>query len=138
MSPYAFERLAGYLLRECGFVQVEVTKKSGDGGIDGLGKLKVNGLLSFNVAFQCKRYTGSVGAGEIRDFKGSLTTDVEKGLFITTGNFTKAARDEAAKQGTKQIDLMDGEELLGKLIELEIGIHPVKTYKVDKKFFENL
>lgn len=138
MSPYAFERLAGYLLRECGFVQVEVTKKSGDGGIDGLGKLKVNGLLSFNVAFQCKRYVGSVGAGEIRDFKGSLTTDVEKGLFITTGNFTKAARDEAAKQGTKQIDLMDGEELLGKLIELEIGIHPVKAYKVDKRFFENL
>lgn len=40
MDPYGFERLAQRVLRECGFTQVEVTKKSGDGGIDGTGKLK--------------------------------------------------------------------------------------------------
>ena len=62
MDPYGFERLAQRILRECGFSQVEVTKKSGDGGIDGTGKLKINGIFSFNVAFQCKRYSGvSVG-----------------------------------------------------------------------------
>ena len=55
MNPYAFERLAMLLLRECGFSQVTVTKKSGDGGIDGTGKLRINGIFSFNVAFQCKR-----------------------------------------------------------------------------------
>ena len=57
MNPYAFERLAQRVLRECGFTQVEVTKKSGDGGIDGTGKLRINGIFSFNVAFQCKRYS---------------------------------------------------------------------------------
>lgn len=99
MNPYAFERLAMLLLRECGFSQVRVTKKSGDGGIDGTGKLRINGIFSFNVAFQCKRYTGSVSAGDIRDFRGSLTTDIEKGVFITAGTFTRAAREEASNAG---------------------------------------
>ena len=96
MDPYGFERLTQRVLRECGFTQVEVTKKSGDGGIDGTGKLKINGIFSFNVAFQCKRYKGAVGASDIRDFRGSLTTDIEKGVFITTGMFTKAAKEEAS------------------------------------------
>lgn len=76
MDPYGFERLTQRVLRECGFTNVVVTKKSGDGGIDGTGKLKINGIFSFNIAFQCKRYQGSVGAGDIRDFRGSLTTDI--------------------------------------------------------------
>ena len=101
MDPYAFERLSQRLLRECGFVQVAVTKKSGDGGIDGAGKLKINGIFSFRVAFQCKRYKGSVGSAEIRDFRSSLTTDIEKGIFITTGTSSNAAREEAATPGKK-------------------------------------
>ena len=72
------------LLRECGFVQVAVTKKSGDGGIDGTGKLKINGIFSFRVAFQCKRYKGSVGSAEIRDFRSSLTTDIEREFSLQT------------------------------------------------------
>ena len=99
MDPYGFERLAQRILRECGFSQVEVTKKSGDGGIDGTGKLKINGIFSFNVAFQCKRYSGIVGASAIRDFRGSLTTDIEKGVLITTGTFSKAAKEEASNPG---------------------------------------
>ena len=101
MDPYGFERLAQRVLRECGFTQVEVMKKSGDGGIDGTGKLKINGIFSFNVAFQCKRYSGVVGAPAIRDFRGSLTTNIEKGVLITTGTFSKAARKEAASPGKK-------------------------------------
>ena len=104
------------LLRECGFSQVDVTKKSADGGIDGTGKLRINGIFSFNVAFQCKRYAGNVSAGDIRDFRGSLTTDIEKGVLITTGTFTKAAREEASNAGKQQIDLIDGEEFISKLI----------------------
>ena len=138
MNPYGFEKLAQRLLRECGFSQVSVTKKSGDGGIDGNGKLKINGILTFNVAFQCKRYKGIVGASEIRDFRGSLTTDIEKGLFITTGTFSKAAREEAISPGKQQIDLIDGEELLQKLAEYNIGLREVRSYEIDEKYFMSL
>ena len=51
MHPSAFERLSQRLLREAGFIKVEVRGKSGDGGIDGLGILRVN-LVSFQVYFQ--------------------------------------------------------------------------------------
>ena len=138
MDPYGFERLTQRLLRECGFSQVEVTKKSGDGGIDGTGKLKINGIFSFNVAFQCKRYKGAVSAGDIRDFRGSLTTDIEKGVLITTGTFTKAAKEEASNPGKQQIDLIDGEEFINKIAEYGIGVKEVKTYEVDEKFFEKI
>lgn len=138
MNPYAFERLAMLLLRECGFSKVRVTKKSGDGGIDGIGKLRINGIFSFNVAFQCKRYTGSVSAGDIRDFRGSLTTDIEKGIFITTGTFTRAAREEASNAGKQQIDLIDGTEFIEKLIEYRLGVTEKTIYEVDKAFFEKV
>ena len=138
MSPYAFEKLAQRLLRECGFSDVEVTKKSGDGGIDGTGKLRINGIFSFNVAFQCKRYKGAVGAPEIRDFRGSLSTNIEKGVLITTGSFTRAALEEASSEGKRLIDLMDGEELINKLAEYGIGLNEVKSYEVDMDFFNSL
>jgi len=135
MDPYGFERLTQRLLRECGFTQVEVTKKSGDGGIDGTGKLKINGIFSFNIAFQCKRYKGVVGSADIRDFRGSLTTNIEKGLFITTGSFSKSAIEEASAPGKQQIDLIDGEEFLTKLAEYEIGVKEIKDYEIDEDFF---
>ena len=138
MDPYAFERLAQRLLRECGFTQVAVTKKSNDGGIDGTGKLRINGIFSFNVAFQCKRYKNSVTAAEIRDFRGSLTTDIEKGVFITTGTFTKTAQEEASNAGKQQIDLIDGEDFINKLAEFEIGVKEVKDYEIDEYFFKNI
>lgn len=138
MNPYAFERLTQRVLRECGFTQVEVTKKSGDGGIDGTGKLRINGIFSFNIAFQCKRYQGVVSSADIRDFRGSLTTNIEKGVFITTGSFSKAAIEEACSPGKQQIDLMDGEEFISKLAEFGIGVKEVKDYEVDEAYFENI
>ena len=138
MDPYAFERLAQRLLRECGFSQVEVTKKSGDGGIDGIGKLRISGIVCFSVAFQCKRYSGQVSAPEIRQFRGSLSNSIEKGIFITTGTFTKAAREEAASFAKQQIDLMDGEELINKLAEYELGLKEVKNYIIDEEFFNRI
>ncbi len=138
MNPYAFERLSQRLLRECGFSQVIVTKKSGDGGIDGLGKLTINGILSFKAAFQCKRYSGAVGASEIRDFRGALTTDIEKAIFFTTGSFTKAAIEEASIIGKQQIDLINGEEFMNKLAEYEIGLKEIKDYEIDENFFQNI
>lgn len=138
MDPYGFERLAQRVLRECGFSQVEVTKKSGDGGIDGTGKLKINGIFSFNVAFQCKRYSGLVGAPAIRDFRGSLTTNIEKGVLITTGTFSKAAREEAASPGKQQIDLVDGEDFINMIAEYGIGVKEVKTYEIDENYFKKI
>ena len=138
MDPYGFERLAQRVLRECGFSQVEVTKKSGDGGIDGTGKLKINGIFSFNVAFQCKRYSGLVGAPAIRDFRGSLTTNIEKGVLITTGTFSKAAREEAASPGKQQIDLVDGEDFINMIAENGIGVKEVKTYEIDENYFKKI
>lgn len=138
MDPYAFERLSQRVLRECGFTQVVVTKGSGDGGIDGTGKLRINGIFSFNVAFQCKRYKGLVGASEIRDFRGSLTTDIEKGIMITTGTFSKAAKENASCPGMKQIDLIDGEEFMNKIAEYGIGVKPITTYEVDVEFFKKI
>ena len=76
MKPDAFERLAQRILREAGFVHVEVTGRTGDGGIDGKGIVRINGLISFHVAFQCKKYKGSVTASEIRDFRGRLWVEL--------------------------------------------------------------
>lgn len=138
MDPFGFERLTQRLLRECGFSEVQVTKKTGDGGIDGFGRLKINGLLSFSVAFQCKKYKGNVSAREIRDFRGSLATNIEKGIFITTGSFTKAAMDEACAQGKKQIDLIDGNEFMNKLAEYKLGLREITDYEIDADFFNKI
>lgn len=138
MNPYGFERLTQRILRSCGFTEVKVTKASGDGGIDGTGKLKINGVFSFNVAFQCKRYSGSVGAPEVRDFRGSLTKATEKAVLITTGTFTKAAREEACNQGKDQIDLIDGEELIDLIVQNGIGVTEEKIYRIDEDFFAKI
>lgn len=138
MDPFAFERLIPRILRECGFTDLAVTKKSGDGGIDGTGRLLINGIFSFNVGFQCKRYSGAVGAPEVRDFRGSLTTSIEKGVLITTGTFSTAAREEASNPGKMQIDLMDGEDLIDKIAEYGIGVKEIKSYEIDEQYFEKL
>lgn len=128
MQPTAFERLVQRLLRESGFIQVEVTGQSGDGGIDGKGIMRLGGLLSFHVLFQCKRYQGSVSASQVRDFRGAMMGRADKGLLITTGNFTKDAMKEATRDGASAIDLIDGDQLLDKLKELGLG---VKTEKIE-------
>jgi len=126
MDPSAFERLVQRLLRESGFIQVEVTGQSGDGGIDGKGIMRLGGLLSFHVIFQCKRYQGSVSVSQVRDFRGAMVGRADKGLLITTGNFTKDALREATRDGAPAIDLIDGDLLLDKLRELELGIRTEK------------
>ena len=121
ITPDAFERLAQRLLREAGFTKVEGRGKSGDGGIDGVGVLRVN-LVSFQVYFQCKRWKGSVGSKEIRDFRGALQGRADKGLFITTGHFTSQASEEATRDGAIAIDLIDGERLCDLLKENRLGV----------------
>lgn len=140
ITPAAFERLAQRLLRESGFFQVEVTGKVGDGGIDGKGIVRVSGLLSFHVIFQCKRYRGSVSPSQIRDFRGAMQGRADKGLLITTGTFTRDAIKEATRDGAPPIDLIDGELLCDKLKELKLGVDTKLTESIEIKndWFNNL
>ena len=122
MSPDAFERLSQRLLRESGFNQVEVTGRSGDGGIDGHGVVKLQGLLSFHVYFRCKRYRNTVGSSVVRDFRGAMMGRADKGLIITTGTFTRDAIAEATRDGATPIVLIDGPELMDRLKGLGLGV----------------
>ena len=128
------------LLRESGFVQVEVTGRSGDGGIDGKGIIKLQNVLSYHVVFQCKRYKESVGAGAIRDFRGAMIGRADKGLFITTGAFTRDAIKEATRDGASPIDLIDGEDLVDMLKQLRLGVEVrmVEEVDVNTAWFENI
>ncbi len=129
MQPGAFERLCQRILRESDFIEVNVTGKSGDGGIDGNGIIRLGGLISFPVLFQCKRYSGSVSANAVRDFRGAMIGRADKGLIITTGTFTRNAHKEATRDGAPPIDLIDGKLLIDKLKELKLGVR-VKTVEV--------
>jgi restriction system protein len=140
LSPAAFERLVQRLLRESGFKQVEVTGRSGDGGIDGKGIARVHGLMSFHVLFQCKRYRGSVGPSEIRDFRGAMVGRADKGLFITTGTFTPAAIKEATRDGAPPIDLLNGDEFADKLKDLRMGVRTenIEVVRIERDWFESV
>ena len=140
LSPDAFERLTQRLLRESGFIQVQVTGKSGDGGIDGVGIARINGFLSFHVLFQCKRYQGAVTASQIRDFRGAMQGRTDKGLFVTTGTFTRDAIKEATRDGAPPIDLINGEQLVQRLKDLKLGVHikMIESVEVDLDWFTKI
>ena len=127
------------MLRESGLTSVEVTGKAGDGGIDGKGVVRLGGLLSFHVIFQCKRYQGSISPSVVRDFRGAMVGRADKGLLITNGSFTREARREAKRDGAPPIDLIDGEELVAKLKELRLGIvvkkQVVEEVVIEESFF---
>lgn len=139
MKADAFERLSQRLLREAGFTKVEVRGKTGDGGIDGLGILRVN-LVTFQVYFQCKKWQGSVGSKEIRDFRGAVQGRADKGLFITTGHFSSQASDEATRDGAIAIDLIDGDRLCDLLKQHSLGVHTkmIEQVSVDGGWFQTL
>jgi restriction system protein len=142
MSPPAFERLVQRLLRESGFIQVEVSGQSGDGGVDGHGILRLGGLLSFHVIFQAKRWKGAVGASQVRDFRGAMVGRADKGLLITTGAFTKEAIREATRDGAPAIDLVDGDQLVEKLKQLSLGVDvkkiEIEQVSIDHDWFSRL
>lgn len=140
LSPAAFERLAQRILRESGFVEVKVTGRSGDGGIDGVGIVRLGGLLGFPVLFQCKRYRGSLSPAIVRDFRGAMIGRADRGLIITTGTFSREAKMEATRDGAPPIDLVDGEQLLDKLKELRLGvsIKMIEQVSVIPDFFKGI
>jgi restriction system protein len=140
ISPKAFERLCQRLLRELGFQNVEVTGQSNDGGIDGIGILRLSGVLSFHVIFQAKRYKGSVSPSIVRDFRGAMVGRADKGLIISTGTFTREAKKEAQRDGAPPIDLIDGNDLAEKLKELKLGIEIelIEKVNIKKEWFKSI
>ncbi len=138
LPPVGFEKLCQRLLRESGFQQVEVTGRTGDGGIDGRGILQINPLLSMQVIFQCKRYNAktAISAPQIRDFRGAMAGRTDKGIFLTTSTFTAEARKEAFREGASPIELVDGEKLVDMFVQLELGLVPKTVYEVDTHFFD--
>ena len=135
LPPKGFERLCSRLLQELGFVGVEVTGRSGDGGIDGHGLIRVNDLVSFTVIFQCKRYQGSIGSPEIRSFRGAMSGRTDKGIIISTGFFTREALIEAQREGVPPIELVDAERLVMLMEKHGLGVKPRIVYDVDRDFF---
>lgn len=137
LEPSAFERLVIRVLRESGFDDVTVTGKSGDGGIDGKGIVRINGILSFHAIVQCKRYKPDrlVTPSEIRDFRGAMQGRTDKGIFITTSGFTKAAVEEATRDGAPPLDLINGERLVDILRDLRLGISTKEIVVVDGGWF---
>jgi len=140
MEASAFERLARRLLLQLGFSDVEVVGRSGDGGIDLLGTLRLNSILSFRVLAQCKRYKDTVGPGDIRNFRGAMQGRTDKGIFITSGRYTREARNEASRDGVPAIDLLDGEALANLLKELKMGVEVrmVERVTINKDYFGSI
>ncbi len=136
LSPEGFERVCQRLLREHGFERVEVTGKSHDGGIDGVGILELNPFVSFKVLFQCKRYKGSVSRAQVGDFRNAMIGRAEKGIILTTGFFTREAEKEANRDGAPQIELIDGKKLIEMFKKVELGVTPKTIYEVDLHFFK--
>ena len=137
LSPAGFEQLCGRLLREYDFEDIEITQRSHDGGIDGYATLKLNPFVNMSVFFQCKRYTGTVPTEKVQAFIGVMETNkrsVEKGLFLTTGSFAKAAID--IDKNNIKLELIDGDKLVEMFENVELGVTPRTVYEPDMTFFE--
>ena len=140
MSPAGFERLAQRILREAGFINVIVTGKSNDGGIDGMGTYRPS-LVSFPTYFQCKRYKGPVPPAAVRDFRGAMSGRGEKGLLITTSSFSAEAQKEASRDGAPPIDLVDSDRLCDLLKDYHLGVdvklRQLEEVNVNPAFFKD-
>ena len=137
LNPDAFERLCQQLLHATGIQDMVVRGGPGDGGIDGTGRLRI-GLVSFQVAFQAKRWKGTVGPDVVREMQGSMTSDVEHGTIISTGRFSRQAQSEAQRPGAKQVELVDGERLCELLDEHGLGVCKIERRHVDHDWLKRL
>ena len=136
ISPDGFERFCKYILRLYGFENVQVTPKGKDGGIDGYGVLQLNPFVSFKVIFQCKRYQGTVSRAQVGDLRNAMIGRADKGIMITTGNFSEDAKREADREGAPAIELIDAETLIDMMEGEEVGLTPKTVYEVDYQFFD--
>ena len=130
LSPSQFEQFAAALLKAFGFSGISVTGKTGDGGIDGHGQLRV-GLAAIRAAFQCKRWQNSVGSKEVQELRGAIQGQFEQGYFFTTSTFTRSAQQESIKMGAVPVILFEGEQIVEIMIDKGVGVRrrPVEVYE---------
>lgn len=122
VEPYEFESFSKKLLEVYGFIDLNVTKQSRDGGIDGYGKLKV-GISHLNVAFQCKRWKSTkVSRVEVDKFRGATQGDYEQAILFTTSEFSKEALQATTKKGAIPVILIDGGSIVDLMIEKKFGV----------------
>jgi restriction system protein len=111
--------------------------QSGDGGIDGI--INEDRLGLDVIYLQAKRWENTIGAPQLRDFAGSLEErKAIKGIFITTSDFTREARDYVNRIG-KRIILINGTELAQFMIDFGVGVLERETYvlkRIDEEYFE--
>jgi len=136
LSPTEFEMFSKDLLQALGFAEVNVTKRSHDGGIDGFGKFR-QGIVKIDAAFQCKRWQGVVPRPEIDRFRGAISGKFDQGIFLTTSSFSKEALNVSIRPGTVPIIMVDGERMLELMIQNEIGVvrRPLYRLDIDEEFF---
>jgi len=136
LSPEGFERLCKRLLHEYGLEKVVVTGKSHDGGIDGMGLLRLNPFVTMKVLFQCKRVRKSVSRAQVGDFRNAVMGRADKGILLTTGWFSSDAEKEANREGVLPIELVDGERLVELFEAKQLGLRRKEVFEVDHSFFE--
>jgi HJR/Mrr/RecB family endonuclease len=116
MSGVEFEQTVTELLTRMGF-RAEMTKATGDGGIDIVAVLD-KPIVGGKYLFQCKRYAADnmIGAAIVREFYGAVAAEgAAKGILITTSDFTPQAREFAERVGIELIDFVRLQELLSQL-----------------------
>ncbi len=120
-TPYEFEHFIKLVLERSGFVNVSVTRASGDGGIDANAYVDEDNefFAGTHVQAQVKRWRHAVGSPEINNFRGALSTTA-KGVFVTTSHFTRAALAEARHESKPSIALVDGDKLAGIIVRKAI------------------
>lgn len=116
-----FEELIARLLAEMGFEEIDMTGRSGDGGIDVRGTLVVGDVIRTRMAVQVKKWTHNIQAPVVQQVRGSLGTH-EKGLIVTTSGFSPGACTEAVRPDAVPVALMNGEQLVVLLVEHGIGV----------------
>lgn len=141
MNPYKFEQLVGQLLEAMGYEQVEVTKASGDKGVDVIGQVQV-GITTITEVVQVKRMQNTITRPYIDQLRGALPYHKAiRGTLITTGKFAAKCAEAALFPGAAPITLIDGDRLLELLIENNVGIrrsNAVELLDVDLQLFDEL
>lgn len=137
MNAYLFEELIKRLLEAMGYVDVETTSRSNDGGVDVKGRIEV-GITMVTEVVQVKRYHGSTGRPILDQLRGSLHRfDAMRGTIISTGKFSSGTKQAAFEKGAAPITLIDGDKLIDLLIEHEIGVRkePIRLMKFERSDF---
>lgn len=130
MAPVDLEKLVGDLMAAMDFVEIKVTPPSKDGGVDARGVLVVGEVVQISMAVQVKRWKNNVLAPVVQGLRGSLGAH-ERGLIVTTSDFSLGARNEASRLDAAPIALMNGDQLVGLLVQYDIGVTKTELHLIE-------